>query len=279
MHVVSFRFTLKVRREGGEMSEVASGWYADPNDSSQLRFWDGSGWTSNVRVNPAAKAESKALKARERADSKAAAKEQEAAAKAKPAEQAAQYRAHHVAQFGNAVADEIFAEWRIVIYRNGYIGVGTFKPGTPERLLGFETSADITKKSGLGRSVATLATFATPFPAFNLLSPNRRGDLTITYTTPEGTRTILTKIPRDIYLEAMRSLQGAANAVMKENDRADASDSIADAISERTMKVAGVSASGGLLSEELKALSDLHQSGALTDSEYSTAKAKLLSSD
>lgn len=36
------------------MSSVAPGWYSDPDDPAQIRWWDGEAWTGNTQPNPAA---------------------------------------------------------------------------------------------------------------------------------------------------------------------------------------------------------------------------------
>ena len=34
------------------MTNPAPGWYEDPSDSSQQRYWDGNAWTQDVQANP-----------------------------------------------------------------------------------------------------------------------------------------------------------------------------------------------------------------------------------
>jgi hypothetical protein len=66
---------------------------------------------------------------------------------------------------------------------------------------------------------------------------------------------------------------GIVRAVRERGDRAKLSDQAAHAV------IASSTATGGSVSAELHRLTDLHASGALSDVEFTTAKAKVLQTD
>lgn len=165
---------------------------------------------------------------------------------------------------GNKVASVMIQDGiglvRIAIYDRGYIKIGN----KIERLLSINGDSQIAKKTGLGRSVATLATFATPFPAFNLLSPGARGRITLTVVTDKQTRIFSTDMVVESTLKDYEKLRAAGSAVLQriqlESEPNSAQSSQADD-----------------LALQLKSLSDLHAQGILSDEEFAAAKAKLLS--
>ena len=113
------------------------------------------------------------------ADDKARAKsekrEQKAVEKARrKADQEARAQ-EELERYGEKIAEEFFGMRSVRIYSNGYVRVSLPMLGANaqfERLLSIESSADVSKKSGLGRGAAAVVT-----GGYNLLSSNKRGCL------------------------------------------------------------------------------------------------------
>lgn len=152
----------------------------------------------------------------------------------------------------------------VTIYENGYVKVGA----KTERLLAISGNAEVSKKSGVGRSVATAATFLTPFPGFNLLSSSNRGDVYLAITTDQKTY-MLKGLPDTGTIKALHGLVAAGTAVLEIRK----SQLLNLGLPQQIVNVAPASLD---LTEQLKNLSELHSAGALTDEEYISAKAKLL---
>jgi hypothetical protein len=160
-------------------------------------------------------------------------------------------------RIGTKVADEIFALKRVRIYENGYIQIGLL--GSPEKLVSIEADAEVTKKTGLGRAVAAGMT-----GGLNLLSPNRRGDLTLTVETESDSRVLHTDNPTNEDMKAMKKLESKGNAVLAR---------LAGKPEQQTSSSSSVSTD---VSEQLSKLADLKSKGLLDDAEFAAAKAKLL---
>jgi hypothetical protein len=89
---------------------------------------------------------------------------------------------------GHLVAEALFARKSVRLYSGGYVRIsGPFsKANAPfEKLLGISGSADVSKKTGLGRSVAFVLT-----GGINLLSPNKRGDLYLSIFTEKQSHSL-----------------------------------------------------------------------------------------
>jgi hypothetical protein len=160
-------------------------------------------------------------------------------------------------KIGKKVADEIFALKRVRIYENGYIEIGLGLASTPEKLVSIQSSADITKKSGLGRAAAGVMTVG-----LNSLASNRRGDLMLVIDTDVNTRVLNTENPTTEDMKAMKKLEAVGNSVLAR-------------LSSTSVSPASVNSTTDL-SVELARLNDLHKSGVLTAEEFSAAKSKLL---
>ena len=186
------------------------------------------------------KAEQKALKAQEKADKKA----QRADEDAKGKEMA-----------GREVASEFLSVGMVKIFQNGYISVGNWGRLNYEKLISFDVfSANLTKKSGLGRGVAAVLTLGV-----NLYSPNTRGNLIVTIVTDKKVHSI-EELPQVNVIRTVQKLEAAAKSVIKSSEPSksgnqDSSD----------------------LGASLEKLVSLKNLGALTEAEFEKAKAKLLS--
>lgn len=144
------------------------GWYPDPRGLPGHAWWTGTEWTFPDPAPAAPVVDKKAAKAA----AKEAAKDERAAAYAEGLDQA-----------GNLVVSEVFGGKTVAIYRNGYVRVAMFMRESVkfEKLIGIETSADITKKTGAGRAAGAVMT-----GGMNLLSSNKRGDVYLTVVTDEN---------------------------------------------------------------------------------------------
>jgi hypothetical protein len=162
-----------------------------------------------------------------------------------------------VERIGPKVADEIFALKRVRIFENGYIQIGLL--GSPEKLASIEADAEVTKKTGLGRAVAAGMT-----GGLNLLSPNRRGDLTLTVETENDSRVLHTDNPTNEDMKAMKKLESRGNSVLAR---------LAGKPEQQSSSNSSVSTD---VSEQLSKLADLKGLGLLDDAEFAAAKAKLL---
>lgn len=154
----------------------------------------------------------------------------------------------------------------VTIYENGYVKVGA----KTERLLAISGNAEVSKKSGVGRSVATAATLLTPFPGFNLLSSSNRGDVYLAITTDRKTY-MLKGLPDTGTIKALHGLVAAGTAVLEMRKSQ-------SQIPGQPQQIVNVAPASLDFSEQLKNLSELHSAGALTAEEFAAAKAKLLGS-
>jgi len=161
-------------------------------------------------------------------------------------------------QCGNLVVEDTFAAKRVAIYQNGYVRIGMFKLGAPEKLMGISATDGSSNKTGVGRGAAAVATGGLNY----LLSESKRGDLYLTIITDKKTHSLHTSVPDDSEVRSMLKLEAAGSAVLK------APTSSADA----------PSGSSGSLAEEIANLKTLHDQGVLSDEEFNLAKAKLLGS-
>ncbi|MCM3897083.1 SHOCT domain-containing protein [Gordonia sputi] len=147
------------------------------------------------------------------------------------------------------------------LYRDGtYTTTGLFLTSAPDTLVDLSYDTDsMRRKSASGRGVAAALTGGA-----SLLAANNRGVLYVTVTgATRGAKTYTTKNPSDRILTGIRSLQAAANTLIgAPRDRA--------ATPDQSPPVD--------MAAQLKAVADLHASGALTDEEFTAAKARLLGS-
>lgn len=140
------------------------------------------------------------------------------------------------------------------IYRDGTFTtkVGFGKETAPDRLLGFDHDADsMRRKSVTGRSGAAFMT-----GGLSLLASNNRGVVYVTVTGDRTkVRTFTTRNPSGTTLSSIRSLKAAADSLLA--------------------RATGATATSDIPAQ-LKQLAELHASGALSDAEFATAKARLL---
>lgn len=154
----------------------------------------------------------------------------------------------------------------LTIYRDGTFTVkGLFFTSEPDRLLGFSSETDsMRRKSTSGRGAAFIAT-----GGISLLASNNRGVLYVTVTGQRsGAKTYTSKNPENRLLTIVRSLQAAADQLLASPPTTAAP----------SRQPSGTDTpKGSDIGTQLKTLADLHASGALSDSEFAAAKARLLS--
>lgn len=142
------------------------------------------------------------------------------------------------------------------VYRAGTFTTksGFGKESARDHLLGFDHDADsMRRKSTTGRGAAALMTGGA-----SLLASNNRGVVYVTVTGEQTkVRTFTTRNPSGTTLTSIRSLEAAADTVLAQTSSA------------QTAPPTDVAA-------QLKQLADLHGAGALSDSEFTAAKARLL---
>ncbi|GAA4847252.1 hypothetical protein GCM10023221_27480 [Luteimicrobium xylanilyticum] len=232
-----------------------------------------------LNAREAAREAQERANAKEKAAKQAASAEMRAAKQARQAEKRADLETRRAAsqaafeearqEAGARVASGSVGSKSVEIYTNGYVRVSNFiTKGTPyRRLLGIESSADVTKKSGLGRAVGALAS-----GGLNLMSSNIRGDVYLTIVTPNKTHQIHVESPSPSTMKAVNALVGAGKVVLGSIARSAATP---PATPEPSCPSApGVAARTA--SERLRELAALHEQGLVTESELAAKRAAIL---
>lgn len=176
-------------------------------------------------------------------------------------------------EFGRELLNVVFAGKIVRLYDGGYVRICMTFPGktvmnsTPfERLLAVSHSGDVTKKSGLGRTVAAGLTLGA-----NLLTPSNRGDLFISLVTEANTHLLHTSRPTKEDLGSINQIVAVANLILESN-RSQTTDQQGFP---SEVNPNGIQ-EGSSLASELKNLAELKMKGLLSDAEFETVKARLL---
>ncbi len=254
---------------------IERGWYNDPSNDSRLRFWNGTGWTGDVRpisepvIRALPAAESGTLpptdvstRSLDAAMEKAAAKDLKTKRKQKERlerqKMAAAKEAKHLADYGRLMVNETFAAKGVWIYSKGFVAFGLFAPGVPQRLLAINSSSDVVKKTAIGRGVVGILTMGTNL----VLTPNMRGDVYLTITSAVKTHMLHVSPPSESAMKAVKKIEAAGLAAIQIGVSA------------------GYTSTSVIphpdLSAQLEKLAALSTAGALTDDEFLAAKQKLL---
>lgn len=186
---------------------------------------------------------------------KAEAKERKRIFKEEQREREAARLAEMKRRAGRTVLTQRFGLTRVEIFANGYVKVGR---GDIEKLVGISGSANVAKKSGVGRGLGAVAT-----AGLNLAGPNIRGDVYLTIITNRKTHSLHQDFASQDDVAAMHKLVAAGEAVLA-NSRSPKQESPVTATSRSD------------LAAQLSQLAELHGKGALTDEQYEAAKNKLL---
>ena len=146
----------------------------------------------------------------------------------------------------------------VEIFSDCTVRVGS---GSVEQLLSIEASMDnLQKKSAAGRAVGFVFT-----GGLNMLSPNKRGDITLTIVTDSQVHVIHTDRPQENQLKDVLKMEAAGKGVIAQRNASNAN----------PMAPAPKSV-GTTIEDSLQKLADLREKGAITDEEFSQAKKKLL---
>lgn len=174
-------------------------------------------------------------------------------------------------QYGKRVIEEVCAGKTVRIYDKGYVQIFTlFGNSAPyEKLLGISGTADVAKKTALGRTLAAGATMG----ANLALSPNKRGDLYLSISTGQKVHMIHESPPTERSMKAMHKLVTAGQAVLE----ATAALHVTTEPSQSSQDQPRQNAGGSSLADELAKLAALRDSGVLTEDEFQVAKSRLLS--
>jgi hypothetical protein len=163
---------------------------------------------------------------------------------------------------GGIAAMGAFGSKMITVYRNGFVQVNKhmgFTKGEVEKLIQIDGDSQIFKKTGLGRAAASVFTLVV-----NRLSPNQRGNLTLTITTDREVYVFFEEMPFPQYIKSMHELVNAGKAAIELRDKKEGKKTNAETSSAKS------------LGEQLNELVQLKESGVLTEAEFESAKAKLL---
>ena len=150
----------------------------------------------------------------------------------------------------------------VALFANGYVQVlrntGGFKlRGEVEKLVAIKATASYHKKTATGRLVGVVVT-----GGLNLLSSNNRGELLLTITTDKSVHSVLSQRPSQTQVERLFELEAIGNSILEKT--------------RPLPKVDSASTSPESLSEQLVTLSQLRDSGALTEEEFEVAKGRVL---
>jgi hypothetical protein len=163
---------------------------------------------------------------------------------------------------GDLILQESFGIKSIYLYQKGYVLVRGFTQErnrnlVPEKLIEISFESTLSKKTGIGRGIAAIATAGTNF----LLTNSYRGELIVTIVTDNTVHSMSHNVDSDGEIKAVQRLVTTGKALIEKNK--DASSSSKSPVGE--------------ISVELEKLHKLFQDGVLNEEEFAKAKAKLLS--
>lgn len=207
------------------------------------------------------KAEKKAARQQARLEAK-----QAAAAKA----------ASEQASYGQLVCQGTIGLKNVLIYERGYVRVAPMFLGSQapfERLHAIDHTAQVAKKSGLGRGVGAAFTLGV-----NLVGSNMRGDHYLTIVTDQATHVLHEDPPTEAGMKSAIRLAATGQSVMRSADALrDASPAGQANPLSATQETSPSSASSGEdIAEKLRELKKLHDEGLVSDDEFEHLRAKLV---
>jgi ribosomal protein L7/L12 len=174
-------------------------------------------------------------------------------------------------RYGQMVIEEMFAGKVVRIYDKGYVRVSGVFLGKNEAIFellkGISSSADVTKKTGLGRTAGFVVTGGLN----TLLTSNKRGDMYLTIYTDRTTHMLHSDPPTERDMKAMHKLATVGRSILESSGAEQ--DSQPQAIPSESSAVGGTDTV-----EQLLKLAELHANGVLSDAEFETAKKRVLTS-
>ena len=168
---------------------------------------------------------------------------------------------------GEIAVETVFGTKKITIYRKGFVKVSGqmgIAKADAQKLMHIEGESQTWKKTAGGRGVTAIGLSLIGAGPINLLSPNRRGDLSLTIATDREVFSILKEMPSNSDIKAMHQLIAAGKAVIA-------------ARGAQASPVASMQTAAPSLATQIAELNDLRTSGVITETEFEAAKAKLLS--
>ncbi len=174
-------------------------------------------------------------------------------------------------KYGRLISDEAFFGKRIRLYSKGFVRVGLTKNAPYEKLLGISGSADVSKKTALGRGIVAGLTMGTNL----VVSPNKRGDVYLTIVTDRKTHALHQSPPGVKDIQAMHQLVTAGEAILKSQSISTYIQPVqSGSMAEKDSKEPGSSVEDLLAG--LQQLGDLHAAGVVSDDEFSQLKEKIM---
>ncbi len=175
--------------------------------------------------------------------------------------------------YGKKIIEEACAGKLVRIYDKGFVRVsGVFlKDGAVfEKLRAISSSADVAKKTALGRTIMAGATMG-----LNLVTtPNKRGDMYLTITTDKTTHMLHMSPPTERELKAMHKIATAGQGVLDSIERqAPAAKLQSNPASVPSSQAVAPPTS---VIDELTKLVALRDAGALSEDEFFTMKTQLM---
>jgi hypothetical protein len=138
-----------------------------------------------------------------------------------------------------------------------------------EKLMGISGDGDVFKKTGLGRVAVAIPTMG----ANLLFTPNKRGDVYLVITTDVDTHMIHMDPPTERDMKAMKKLATTGQAILDATASLHVTPTFAVPQQNRQVPERAD------LADQLMKLSQLHQAGALTDTEFHNAKSRIIGTD
>jgi len=260
-----------------------AGWYDD--GSGRLRYWDGEAWTDHFQDDQAVttKVDHKAAASEAKAAQKAAADEAKAMAKAASdqakterkaatekarSEKEAQKRADLAAfnkRAGRLVIKGNFGAQTVEIYENGFARVGLFlRASSPLEELRTITFRRASRDKGSGgRAMGALAT-----GGLNLLASKEKVQAFLSIATSTKVHQLSSSQASASEEKMGMALEAAGQSVL------DLRRNVAPTVAHQLASPAAVPKS---VADQIRELAALHADGILSDEEFATTKASLLS--
>jgi hypothetical protein len=164
-------------------------------------------------------------------------------------------------RYGRILADDLFGMRTVRIYEKGYVRVSLPLMGSKakfEKLVAIEASSDVTKKTGLGRGMAAVAT-----GGLNMLSPNKRGDVYLTITTENHAHVLHEDPPTSANLKTAKKLESVGQSVIKSEASGVSSDEVPGPVQRS-------------VADRLRELQQLHDDGLISSEEHQAQRDRLL---
>ena len=172
--------------------------------------------------------------------------------------------------YGRLVMSSTFAARTIRLYSNGYVQIGIFaKNASFEKLLGISGSANVAKKTGIGRAAGALLTGGA-----NLLTSNKRGDVYLTIITDTKTYAF-DETPGIDGIQRMNKLVTAGESILKGISFGNSVQPVEVHQNLNGNHTEQKTSVDDLL-RKLQQLGDLHASGVVSETEFDQLKEQIM---